>query len=246
MMGQDMRHNLERLRAEVCQANKDLVSFGLVTLTWGNVSGITSDRTRVVIKPSGVPYADLTPDHMVVVDLEGRIVEGLLNPSIDTLSHILLYRTFTMIGGITHSHSPYATMFAQARREIPCLGTTHADHFRGPVPVTRPLTAEEVGRDYESSTGKVIVERFANLDPVAVPGVLVAGHAPFVWGPTPCASLDNAVALEAIARVAHGTLALNGTAVLEAHVLEKHHQRMRGKDAYYGQNEPGGRQGSRS
>lgn len=235
MKDQDARHNLERLRAEVCQANKDLAALGLVTLTWGNVSGITADRKSVVIKPSGVPYDDLTPDHMVVVDLEGRIVEGLLNPSIDTPTHLLLYRTFVPIGGITHTQSPYATMFAQARREIPCLGTTHADHFYGPVPVTRPLTAAEVGRDYEASIGRVIVERFAAIDPVTMPGVLVAGHAPFVWGPTPCASLDNAVALEAIARVAHGTLALNGSTVLEAHILEKHHQRKRGKDAYYGQ-----------
>lgn len=230
---------LDSLKAEVCQANRSLVTHSLATLTWGNVSGITPDRKRVVIKPSGVPYADLTPAHMVVIDLDARIVEGLLNPSTDTPTHVLLYRGFPSIGGITHTHSTYATMFAQARREIPCLGTTHADHFHGPVPVTRQLTPAEVAGDYERNTGRVIVDHFSRLDPVGTPGVLVAGHAPFVWGPTPAKSLENAVALEAIARMAIGTLMLDPDApALEQHILDKHHQRKHGRDAYYGQSGP--------
>ncbi|TVS10523.1 MAG: L-ribulose-5-phosphate 4-epimerase, partial [Planctomycetaceae bacterium] len=163
---------LDDLRGQVCQANRDLVVHGLVTLTWGNVSGIDRAQGLVVIKPSGVPYEDLQPDQMVVVDLEGKRVEGDLNPSSDTATHVLLYRHFTAIGGVTHTHSRYATMYAQARREIPCLGTTHADHFFGPVPVTRPLNAEEVAADYEGNTGRVIVERFANLNPLEMPAVL--------------------------------------------------------------------------
>lgn len=237
---------LDTLKAEVCEANRALVTNCLATLTWGNVSGITPDRKWIVIKPSGVPYADLTPAHMVVVDPDGRIVEGLLNASTDTPTHALLYRGFPSIGGITHTHSLYATMFAQARREIPCLGTTHADHFNGPVPVTRQLTAAEVAGDYERNTGRVIVEHFAKLDPIATPGVLVAGHAPFVWGPTPSRALENAVALEAIARMAIGTLTLNSqAAALEQHVLNKHHQRKHGRDAYYGQAAPTPRPGPR-
>jgi L-ribulose-5-phosphate 4-epimerase len=227
---------LEDLKDQVCQANVDLAACGLVTLTWGNVSGIDGDRDRVVIKPSGVPYERLRPADMVVVDLEGCVLEGDLRPSSDTPSHVLLYRHFDGAGGITHTHSRHATMFAQARREIPCLGTTHADHFFGTVPVTRPLSTEEVEADYEGNTGRVIVERFADLDPRAMPAVLVAGHAPFTWGKDAAESLNNAAALEAVAEMALGTWLLDSQApLLEAYVLNKHYQRKHGPEAYYGQ-----------
>ncbi len=227
---------LDQLKAQVCKANCDLVASGLVTLTWGNISGIDRAQGMVVIKPSGVPYADLTPDCMVVLDLGGRIVEGTLKPSSDTPTHLILYRAFEKIGGIVHTHSRHATMFAQARREIPCLGTTHADHFYGAVPVTRPLCENEVVEDYEGWTGHVIVERFAGLDPLAMPAVLVAGHAPFAWGPTVAKALDNAIALEAVAEMAIGSWKLDErTPDLEPWVLEKHYQRKHGPAAYYGQ-----------
>lgn len=227
---------LAQLKAEVCKANLDLVAHGLVTLTWGNVSGIDRARGLVAIKPSGVAYDDLTPDHIVLVDLDGRVAEGTLRPSSDTPTHLLLYRHFTGIGGITHTHSLHATMFAQARAEIPCYGTTHADHFHGPVPVTRALTPEEVAGGYEVNTGRVIVERFTELDPEATPAVLVAGHAPFVWGRDAAESVRNAVALEAVARLAIGTRRIRADAPeLESYVLDKHHQRKHGPHAYYGQ-----------
>ena len=227
---------LEELKKEVCQSNRELVRCGLVILTWGNVSGIDRQRGLVAIKPSGVPYDELEPSHMVIVDLEGNIVEGPLRPSSDTPTHLLLYRSFERIGGITHTHSRYATMFAQARREIACLGTTHADHFHGPVPVTRPLSESEVAADYEGNTGRVIVERFAQLDPVAMPAVLVAGHAPFTWGRDAADSVHNAVALEAVAEMAIGTKLIDREGPdLEAYVLEKHYQRKHGPAAYYGQ-----------
>ena len=196
---------LETLKKDVCEANHDLVRYNLVTLTWGNVSGIDREQNLVVIKPSGVSYHELQPEQMVVVDLDGNPVEGDLRPSSDTATHVLLYRAFSEIGGVTHTHSRYGTVFAQSRREIPCLGTTHADHFHGSVPVTRALTEEEVNAAYEANTGQVIIERFADLDPVAMPAVLVAGHAPFTWGPNPRASVRNAVALEAVAEMAFAT-----------------------------------------
>lgn len=227
---------LEDLKQQVCQANLDLVKHGLVTLTWGNVSAISDDRQHVVIKPSGVSYNDMHAEQMVVVDLEGNVVEGDLNPSSDTPTHVLLYKHFSKIGGITHTHSKFATMYAQAREEIPCLGTTHADHFYGPVPVTRPLTANEVEEAYEANTGVVIVDRFAELDPVAMPGVLVAGHAPFTWGPTAAKSVENAVALEAVAEMALGSKQIAAVPpLLEQYVLDKHYNRKHGPDAYYGQ-----------
>lgn len=227
---------LQQLKEDVCQANRALVTHGLVTLTWGNVSGLSEDGRHVVIKPSGVPYADLQPDQMVVVDLEGRVVEGDLRPSSDTPTHVYLYRHFRGIGGITHTHSPQATAFAQARIALPCLGTTHADHFAGPVPVTRPLTAAEVADAYEAHTGRVIVERFVDRDPQAMPAVLVAGHAPFTWGRDAAESVVNAVALEAVAAMAQATWALRRDApLLEQYVLDKHHQRKHGAGAYYGQ-----------
>jgi L-ribulose-5-phosphate 4-epimerase len=226
----------ESLKEQVCQANLDLVAHGLVTLTWGNVSGISDDRQYVVIKPSGVPYDDMRPEHMVVVDLDGNVVEGKLRPSSDTPTHVLLYRHFATICGITHTHSTNATIFAQARLEIPCFGTTHADHFFGPVPVTRPLAEAELDAGYEVNTGTVIIERFRDLDPAAMPAVLVAGHAPFAWGKDVAESVKNAVALEAVAQMALGTFALNPKAVtLESYVLNKHYQRKHGPNAYYGQ-----------
>jgi len=227
---------LDSLKQDVCQANLDLVAHGLVTLTWGNVSGISDDRAHVVIKPSGVPYDQMRPEHMVVVDRDGRVVEGELRPSSDTATHVLLYQRFDSIGGVTHTHSRFATMYAQARAEIPCLGTTHADHFFGPVPVTRPLTAAEVDEAYEANTGQVIIERFAELDPVPMPAVLVAGHAPFAWGGSAADSVKNAVALEAVAEMALGTLQIRPDAPpLEPYVLDKHYRRKHGPDAYYGQ-----------
>jgi L-ribulose-5-phosphate 4-epimerase len=226
---------LDRLCAEVCHANLALVKHGLVTLTWGNASAILRDEGLVAIKPSGVSYDTLTPDQIVVLDLSGKVVRGTLRPSTDAPTHLALYNAFPNVGAIVHTHSSYATVFAQARREIPCLGTTHADHFAGAVPVTRQLTPGEL-TEYEHNTGRVIVERFANVDPVAIPAVLVAGHAPFAWGPTMAKAVDNAVALEAIARMAHATLLLRPDAPsLEPHVLAKHHDRKHGANRYYGQ-----------
>ncbi len=227
---------LEQLKADVCQANLDLVARGLVTLTWGNASGLSDDGNCVVIKPSGVPYEQMLPEHMAVVDLDGNLLEGDLRPSSDTATHLILYRHFAGVRGITHTHSPLATAFAQARREISCLGTTHADHFYGSVPVTRPLTTREVDEAYEANTGHVIVERFKDLDPLAMPAVLVAGHAPFTWGKTVAESVQNAVALEAVAAMMLATLQLRSDAPpLESYILEKHYQRKHGAGAYYGQ-----------
>lgn len=227
---------LEDLKAQVCEANRALVAHGLVTLTWGNVSGLCPERRHIAIKPSGVAYERLSPAQIVIVDLDGNVVEGELRPSSDTPTHAALYRHFERVFGITHTHSRHATAFAQARRELPCLGTTHADHFHGPVPVTRALRPAEVSNDYEANTGAVIVERFAALDPLAMPAVLVAGHAPFTWGRSVQESLDNAVALEAVASMALHTMAIDaGAPELEDHVLEKHYRRKHGKHAYYGQ-----------
>lgn len=228
---------IDDLKREVCQANIDLEAHGLVTLTWGNVSGLTADRQLMVIKPSGVAYRALSAEMMVVVDMAtGDTVEGKLKPSSDTPTHRYLYQQFSRIGGITHTHSPKATAFAQAQRGIPCFGTTHADHFYGTIPVTRPLTPLEVADGYELNTGKAIVEAFAELDPLAMPGVLVACHAPFAWGLTASQSLENAIALEAVAGMALDTLALAPSASqVESYLLDKHYFRKHGADAYYGQ-----------
>lgn len=229
---------LKNLKEEVYRANMRLVSAGLVTLTWGNASGYDPDSGLVAIKPSGVPYDAMTPDDIVVVDLTGKPVEGTLRPSSDLATHLEFYRHFSGVRGAVHTHSTEATAWAQACREIPCYGTTHADVFHGSVPLTRILTEREVAEAYELNTGKAIVERFASLDPIAVPGVLVAGHAPFTWGKSPADAVDHAIALEAIARMARLTETIHASSpapALVPYVGEKHYQRKHGKNAYYGQ-----------
>lgn len=227
---------LEDLKQKVCDANLSLVRHGLVVMTWGNVSGIDREEALVVIKPSGVSYDTMAPAHMVVVGLDGTVVEGDLKPSSDTPTHLALYSAFTEIGGITHTHSPYATMYAQARCEIPCFGTTHADHFYGSVPLTRPLTEVEVKDGYEANTGAVIIERFAAIQPLEMPAVLVANHAPFTWGTDAMDSVKNSVALEEVARMAFGTCLINPQAEPVAqYLLDKHYLRKHGPGAYYGQ-----------
>ncbi|MGO9480382.1 MAG: L-ribulose-5-phosphate 4-epimerase [Candidatus Kryptoniota bacterium] len=227
---------LEQLKEDVCKANLDLVKYGLVVLTWGNVSGIDRAKRIIVIKPSGVDYDKLTPGDMVVVDLDGKVVEGNMRPSSDTPTHIELYKAFPEIGGITHTHSGHASAFAQACKEIPCLGTTHADSFFGPVPVTRFLTEDEVESGYEKNTGKIIIERFKDLDPISMPGILVAGHGPFCWGQNAEDSVKNSLMLEQIAGMALDTVRLDTNAkALPDYILDKHHERKHGKSAYYGQ-----------
>jgi len=226
------------LRKRVHLANQALVASGLVTETFGNVSAVDRDAGVFLIKPSGVPYDELTPAHMVAVSLEtGRVVAGKLRPSSDAPTHLELYRAFDC-GGIAHTHSPYATAFAQARQAIPCLGTTHADYFHGDVPVTRPLTATEVERDYERQTGLVIVETFRalKLSPEEVPGVLVANHGPFTWGADALAAVERARVLEYLAHVACVSHVIDATAPRPAaYLVDKHFRRKHGKDAYYGQ-----------
>jgi len=227
---------LKELKEQVWQANLDLVKYELTVLTWGNVSGIDRDRELVVIKPSGVTYSDFKPKDLVVIDMDGKIVEGTRKPSVDAPTHLVLYRGFSDIGGITHTHSTTATAFAQACMPIPCFGTTHADHFYGEVPLTRFLTKEEVEGAYVENTGKVIVERFSSLDPTAVPGVLVAGHGPFTWGKNAGDSVINSVVLEEVAMIALHTLQLRPDAgPLPQYILNKHYFRKHGPDAYYGQ-----------
>ncbi len=227
---------LSELKEAVFKANLALTRSGLVILTFGNVSGIDRRRGIVAIKPSGVPYDNLKAEDIVLVDLEGQVVEGWLSPSSDTATHCELYKAFPGIGGVAHAHSEFATMFAQARREIPCFGTTHADLFHGPVPLTRLLVEAEVAADYARNTGRAIVERFAGLDPQAVSAVLVAGHGPFTWGRTPVEAAETALVLEQVAKMALGSLVLEPRlAPLERHILEKHHLRKHGPDATYGQ-----------
>lgn len=229
---------LEVLREAVCRANRELPERGLVLYTWGNVSGIDRSQGLVVIKPSGVRYDALAPEDMVVVDLDGHVVEGRLNPSSDTRTHLELYRAFPQIGGIVHTHSTYAAAWAQAGQDIPCYGTTHADYFYGPVPCTRSLTAEEVAGDYEAETGKVIVGTFRDrrLDPAAVPGALCRSHGPFAWGRDPAQAVYHAAVLEELARMALLTRQIDPAAApAPAYVQDKHYQRKHGPHAYYGQ-----------
>lgn len=233
---------LETLKREVCEANLALVREGLVLQTWGNASAVDRTQGLVVIKPSGVAYDTMTPEHMVIVDLEGKVVGGTLAPSVDLPSHLVLYKAFPAIGGVVHTHSHYATCWAQARRPIPCFGTTHADYFHGEVPLTDALTEEEVATNYERHIGEVIVRRFAGLDPLKYPAVLTAGHAPFAWGETLAKALENAVVLEEVARMASHTISINsGAGPLEPYLLDKHFLRKHGKGAYYGQNKGAGR-----
>ncbi len=226
----------EELKRAVCEANIELQRQKLVIYSWGNVSGIDRRAGVVAIKPSGVPYDELSPDKMVLLDLDANTVEGNLKPSTDAPSHLELYRNFKAIGGVCHTHSINATMWAQACREIPCFGTTHADYFHGPVPVTRMMTAEQVKSDYERNTGKVIVERFVGIDPMEMPGVLVANHGPFTWGKEPADAVEAAVVLEQTALMALGTILINQSInPISGTLLDKHYLRKHGKDAYYGQ-----------
>jgi L-ribulose-5-phosphate 4-epimerase len=230
---------LSALREDVCRANRDLVAAGLVTLSFGNASGVDRDAGVLVIKPSGVDYASLRPEDMVVVRLaDGETVEGDLRPSSDTPTHLELYRRFEAIGGVVHTHSPFASAWAQAGRPIPCLGTTHADHFGGEVPVTRPLSEAEIDGAYERETGVVIVETFrsAGIDPLHVPAALVASHGPFTWGIDAGDAVTNAIALEAVAAMAHRTLAIDAdTARIGEPLQRRHFLRKHGPGAYYGQ-----------
>ena len=228
---------LEKLKIEVCEANLKLVAEGLVIQTWGNVSGVDRESGHLVIKPSGVPYAEMKPEHMVVLSLEsGNVVEGELNPSSDTPTHLILARQFPHIGGVVHTHSLYGTAWAQAKMDIPALGTTHADYFYGAIPCTRIMTPEEIADEYEANTGHVIVERFQNLDATQFPGVLVASHAPFAWGKTPDKAVENAVVLEDIAHLASETLRIQADVTsMQQELLDKHFLRKHGPGAYYGQ-----------
>ena len=227
---------LQRLREQVLEANLELVRRGLVLYTFGNVSGISREEGLVVIKPSGVPYNDMRPEHLVVTDLSGKTVDGPLRPSSDLPTHLVLYNQFPEIGGVAHTHSEYATAWAQARKPIPCYGTTHADYFHGEVPVTADLTELEIAGEYEENTGHAIVRSMQNTDPLATPGILVANHGPFAWAGDATTAAHNAAILEFIARMAYFTLSINAAAPSAGNALrDKHHFRKHGKNAYYGQ-----------
>ena len=224
------------MREEVCAANIELSRRGLAPFTFGNASAVDRVQGLIVIKPSGVPYDALTPDMMCVTDLAGVVVEGHLRPSSDLPTHAVLYREFHAVGGVVHTHSHYGTVWAQAGREIPCFGTTHADYFHGPVPVTRVMTDEEIHQAYEVNTGAVIVERFAGIDPLRVPAVLVSGHASFAWGHSVSAAVETMSVMEEIAKLAYHTTTLNSAATAIATALhDKHFLRKHGPAAYYGQ-----------
>lgn len=227
---------LKTLREEVLEANLELVRRGLVLYTFGNASGIDREAGLVVIKPSGVPYEKLKPQHMVVTDLEGTVVEGTLRPSSDLPTHLVLYKNFPTVGGVAHTHSEFATAWAQAGRPIPCFGTTHADYFHGPVPVTDSMSDSEIVSEYEKNTGIAICRTFANLDPASIPAVLVRGHGPFSWGQDAAAAAHNSAILEAIARMAWYTMGLAKNAEpLPRALHDKHFLRKHGEAAYYGQ-----------
>lgn len=227
---------LEELKQEVWAANLDLPRYGLVTFTWGNVSGIDREKGLFVIKPSGVPYEELKPEHMVVMDLNGKKIEGSLNPSSDTPTHLELYKAFPECGGIVHTHSSWATSFAQAVKPIPAFGTTHADYFYGEIPVTRLMTKEEIEGEYEKNTGTVIIETFKDKDPAAVPGVLVANHGPFAWGTDAHNAVHNAVVMDEVAKMAYRAMVLTpDLPPISQTILDKHYLRKHGANAYYGQ-----------
>ncbi len=226
---------LEKLKEEVFKANLNLVKYGLVIFTWGNVSGIDRKSGFVVIKPSGVEYDVMTASDMVVVDLDGNVVEGNLRPSSDTPTHIVLYKAFPEIGGIVHTHSTYATAWAQAGIDLPNIGTTHADYFHNAIPCTADMTAAEVNGDYETETGNVIVKRFTGINPVHTPGVLVKNHGPFAWGKNPHEAVHNAVVMEQVAKMASISYSINPSLTMNKYLVEKHFNRKHGPNAYYGQ-----------
>jgi L-ribulose-5-phosphate 4-epimerase len=228
---------LPDLRYEVCKANQDLVKYGLVIFTWGNVSGIDRSKGFVVIKPSGLSYDDMQPGDMVILDLEGKLVEGSLKPSSDAPTHLVLYNAFPAVGSIGHTHSEWATSWAQAGIGIPCYGTTHADYFCGEIPCTRKMTKEETESDYEKETGNVIVERFRDLNPELIPAVLVSNHGPFAWGINCSDAVHNAVVLEEVAKMAFRSRMLNTIDPIDRVLLDKHFRRKHGANAYYGQKE---------
>ena len=227
---------LSRLREEVLHANLELVRRGLVLCTFGNASGISREDGLVAIKPSGVPYDEITTADIVITDLEGKTVDGALKPSSDLATHLEIYRCFPTVGGVAHTHSEFATAWAQARKPIPCLGTTHADYFHGAVPVTEELTASEISKDYETSTGLAICRVFRSIDPESLPGVLVAGHAPFSWGKSAMEAAHNAVILEYVAKMAYRTFGINQAAkCISRELHDKHYLRKNGRTSYYGQ-----------
>ncbi|OYO67870.1 L-ribulose 5-phosphate 4-epimerase [Lachnotalea glycerini] len=227
---------LKDLKEQVFEANMELPKRGLITYTWGNVSGIDREKGLFVIKPSGVDYEDLKPEDMVVMDLEGNRVEGKFKPSSDTATHLELYKAFDKVGGIVHTHSPWATSWAQAGRGIPCYGTTHADYFYGAIPCARGLSADEINGEYEKNTGLVIIETFKNIDPMSVPGILCSNHGPFTWGKDSKEAVHNAVVLEEVAKMATRTEAINKDVAPAPQVLQdKHYLRKHGANAYYGQ-----------
>ncbi len=227
---------LEALKEQVWKANLLLPKYGLITFTWGNVSGIDREAGLFVIKPSGVEYDGMTAEDMVVVDLNGKVVEGKWKPSSDTPTHLELYKAFPECGGIVHTHSRWATTFAQAGREIPAMGTTHADYFYGPIPCTRPMTDEEIRGEYEKETGRVIIETFSGRDPSAVPGVLVFSHGPFAWGTDPMNAVHNAVVMEEVAFMDWHAMVLNDAfGPMQQALLDRHYLRKHGRNAYYGQ-----------
>lgn len=226
---------LEDLKEKVWRANVELKNSGLIVLTWGNVSEINREKGLIVIKPSGVKYEDMRPSDMVVVDLDGNVVEGELSPSSDLPTHLELYRAFPEIGGVTHTHSRWATVFSQAGMPIPALGTTHADTFHGDIPCTRKMTAEEISGEYEKETGRVIVEAFDGIDPMATPAALVVSHGPFIWGKDAAKSVENAIVLEEVAMMAWHTLSINPEMTFQKELSDKHYYRKHGPGAYYGQ-----------
>jgi len=228
-------NDLQKLKQKVCQANLDLVKHGLVLFTWGNASAIDREKGLIVIKPSGVPYDKMKADDMVVVDLFGKVIEGKYNPSSDTATHIELYKAFSEIEGITHTHSTYATAWAQAGKAIPLTGTTHADYFSQEIPCTPDMTQKRIFKEYEKETGLIIVETFKEMNPIYTPGVLVKNHGPFTWGKDVENAVENSVVLEEIAKIAFLSFSINSELTMNTLLAKKHFERKHGKQAYYGQ-----------